>query len=338
MAEIHGKIGGASPKEEIITGAVIKGMTAYLNSKEDEEWMQKMLRNLPPISMLLLDPLARHSLLALMPDFGRPELARAFKDIIEAGGHTIEDMAHDAKKNGPLTDDAFAAAIGRAGKEALGIKYAVLGRCFHRLECGELPAARQQTSGKKGEAPKPRNDFREISLPEAIRQRYFPCQFCISGAHEAKLPAEKPVASAKRDPLQIIAGCKDEKAKTGFEDLIKALDAEYKKKVWAALKHLSSEEEFMGMMTVARTLKPEEYPAFVDQLEQMLQMDEEKRVETRGLFSSIGGIIQGGGELAAELISSVWNTKVKPEGKPVGETGAKPGSAKSFGIIKAFTF
>lgn len=351
MAEKSNKLGGESVKEELGAGIAIKAMTSYLNSIEDKEAVQQMLRNLPSWAELLLDPAVRHTAFAILPDFGRPELARALKDVIEAGAHNLEDMAHDAKKKG-LTPEVYE-KFEQGTKTALKREYAVIGRLFHTLECGELPALRaQQQKGRDGDKrpQAPQAPYRTLALAQAIQQRYFPCQFCISGVKEMKLPGEA-ATQRKLEPLEIIGSCKDENVKTGFIAWLKPLTADEKKRVWEAFKFLSSEREFVGLMTVVSSLEPADQAGFIDKLEGLLQGDEVKRVETQNLFGSIGGILQGGTNVALELVSDVWNATGESGKKPETQTDEPseqspwrtffgrfwPKKRKRIGIVKAFT-
>ena len=340
MSGNNQKIGGKSVVDEALTGLVTKGVLTLLNSVEHKETVQKMLRALPPLALMVMDPVVLQTALAAMPDFGHPEIAHMVKDVLVSSSHSVEDMVHDAKMSG---DDRVKAGLTAGLKNFSNQKFGVLGRFVHRLECGELPPARAQGGGKKGEAPKqPRNEFREISLPEAIRQRYFLCQICFGGALDGKMPqTSAPAAQSKIEPLQIIAACKDQTVKDSFVVWMKALSTAEKARVWSALKHLSSEEEFVGMMTIVTTLQPSEHAAFVGQLETMLQADEGKRAETRGFLGSIGGVIQGGGALAMDLLNGIWTAKLHAA-KPEPTNGAvqsaiikPPVTRKRIGIIRA---
>jgi len=312
MADKQNRIGGASLTEEAVTGLLMSGITSIFHGIEKKEAAQKMLRNLPSVVEMLLSPVVLNTAFAALPDFGHPEVAQGLKHIMVHMAGEIADMSHDAKHQAGLTDDDYATAFKRADAKFYEKMVAIQGMLAHELDCAELPPQRPQGKGKDDGNRQQQGGRSLLPLPIALRREYRLCQICFGLDSRKPQPEDPAPAARKPEPLEIIANCQNKGATDQFTIWFGSLSGTDKNRVLQALTHLSSEQEFIGMMALIHVLKPEDMAVFIDRLETLLQADEVKRADATNFFDSIGSVVQSGGNVALELVSTIWNAKSEP--------------------------
>jgi hypothetical protein len=234
--------------EPYLERMIIKTIRHIADSRPVEAMIRDMSHSTADVIYQAL-PGAIGLAISSVPDvaFKSPAAAVYIRSLINEAGKTIGDVIHEKKLKGEKATDTEKDAAAEAAIKAVDEKKVVFA-----IGAIHLPGCVHLTSLKPYQR-------QEMALKDAVEQQLKAAPCCFEGIDtELKKQAAPPKKTVKKNPSPFdVVGVMDEAGRRSFNDWLKGLTEEQRKRACDALHELDSADEFAGFMAMDSDIRLE---------------------------------------------------------------------------------